>query len=81
MQGERIVIDTWEALERIERAARDTPFCDCGEPTLAVGREGGVWLECRSLQTSRRSVLRRILSGEGLVHTRRLVLDLRPAAA
>lgn len=38
------------ALELLEQAEREIPFCACGRPTMPVGRPGGVWLECSSMQ-------------------------------
>ena len=34
----------------IERAERDTPFCDCGEPMAAIARNGQIWLYCTAHQ-------------------------------
>lgn len=38
--------DTEKALEVIELAQRDMPFCGCGRPTLVVGESGQLWLDC-----------------------------------
>jgi hypothetical protein len=69
------MFDQLNALDRIERAERATPFCECGQPTVPVARDGGVWLECRSLQAAKPGIVGRlahILTGAG--HTRRLVV-------
>ena len=73
------MIDNRQALELIEQAQNEHPICDCGQQTLAVGRGGGVWLECRSLQTRPRSRVRRLLAAALGIHTRLLIVDLTPA--
>ena len=72
------MIDNNKALDLIEQAQNRTFFCSCGQPTSAVGRPGGVWLECFSLQSPRKSMFRRILSADIGVHTRELIVDLTP---
>ncbi|HEY8868207.1 MAG TPA: hypothetical protein VIM30_02310 [Candidatus Limnocylindrales bacterium] len=54
-----MTIDNARALDLIEQAERQTPFCRCGQPTVPVGRADGVWLECRSLD---RPAIGRILA-------------------
>ena len=77
-----MAIDTWQALEAIERAQRERPFCSCGQPNRPVEREGGAWLECASLQTPARDRIARLVGLLGPVdHTRRAIVDLAPAAA
>ena len=71
------MIDNRQALEMIEQAQTDTPFCGCGQGTLAVGRAGGVWLECRSLRERPSGVVRRFVAAFG-IHTRELIVDLSP---
>ena len=65
------------ALSRIEQAERETPFCDCGAPTVPVARGGRVWLSCgahdRQRQPGRR--VRRWLTLD-FGHTARPILDL-----
>lgn len=76
------MIDNWRALELIERAEREAPFCACGQPNVPVGRNGGVWLECASLQTLPDGRIRRLLSTlDSRAHTRRLIVDEAPIAA
>jgi hypothetical protein len=60
----------------IERAERDTPFCDCGEPMAAIARSGQIWLYCTAHQNPPRGTLRRFLSAVGSIgHTRQLLVD------
>lgn len=65
-----------EALHLLEVAERDTPTCDaCGSPTVAVARDGALWLECATLQGGR-SVLRRVASLDfPSAHVRTLVAE------
>jgi hypothetical protein len=68
-------------LERIERAERDTPFCDCGEPSVPVERDGVIWLSCRS-HAQASSPIRRLLTLD-FGHLARPLVDLaelEPAA-
>ncbi len=77
-----MAIDTWQALEEIERAQRERPFCACGQPTRPVARDGGVWLECASLQASAGNRLTHLAALRGpFEHTRRPIVDLAPAGA
>jgi hypothetical protein len=71
------MIDNRQALEMIEQAQTDQPFCGCGENTIAVGRAGGVWLECRSLQDPAHGFVRRLVAVFS-IHTRQLIVDLSP---
>ena len=77
------VIDTLAALERIEDAQRQTPFCWCGAPTVAAEHRGAIWLRCSSLIPSR-GVARRLLTLDlASLHTDQPILDvseLAPAA-
>ncbi len=60
----------------IERAERDTPFCDCGEPMAAIARNGQIWLYCTGHQDPHGGAIRRFLSAVGsLRHTRQLLVD------
>jgi hypothetical protein len=64
------------ALETLELAERESPFCSCGQPTTpVVHRDGAIWLECLSLAEPK-GVLRRLFSPSS-GHTRREIL---PAA-
>lgn len=71
-----MTIDNTQAVALIERAERETPFCDCGEPTVPVAHSEQLWLECASRQEPPVSALRRVLAALGAPgHTRRLILD------
>jgi hypothetical protein len=71
-----MTMDNSQAVALIERAERETPFCDCGEPTIPVARSRQVWLECASRQTLPDNMLRRFLAALATPsHTRRLILD------
>ncbi len=62
------------ALEIIEQACREQPYCAaCGQQTRPVARDGGIWLECPSW-ADRKSRLARIVSFQA-GHTRRLLVD------
>jgi hypothetical protein len=66
--------DLTTALEIIEQASRDHPYCAaCGEPTHPVAHNGVIWLECRSL-TDSKSRLARIISFHA-GHTRRVLVN------
>jgi hypothetical protein len=68
------MIDITAALERIEDAERQTPFCRCGAPTLPVERRGVIRLACRSLDQPQ-GTLRRLLT-LAVGHTDQPILDL-----
>jgi hypothetical protein len=71
------MIDSRQAVEMIEQAQTENPFCGCGAPTIAVGRAGGVWLECHSLQERPRGIVSRLVAAFA-IHTRELIVDLSP---
>jgi hypothetical protein len=76
------MIDNWSALDRIEQAERETPFCICGQPTSVAARPDGIWLECMSLRAPAGSRIGRLLSvltPGG--HTRQLIVELVADAA
>jgi hypothetical protein len=59
----------------IERAERETPFCDCGAPMAAMARDGEIWLRCTTDQDRSTGTLRRLaaaLASAG--HTRKLLV-------
>ncbi len=68
------------AVERIESALDETPFCaSCNAHTLVVAHDDRLWLVCATLQrpaTGIRGLLTRLVA-----HERRLVLSLEPEAA
>jgi tRNA(Ile2) C34 agmatinyltransferase TiaS len=63
-------------IELAEQAVRTEPHCPvCGEPTMVVGRDSGLWLECASLRPGK-SLFRRLVTLDASAHTRRHLLDL-----
>jgi hypothetical protein len=74
------MIDNRQALELIEQTQSDSPFCGCGQQTIALGRGDRIWLECRSFGARPRGLVRRFIATHLGVHTRELVVDLAPAA-
>jgi hypothetical protein len=76
------MIDNWNAIDRMEHAERETPFCACGEPMIAVARAEGIWLECASLESPDGSRFSRLLAAlTASSHGRRLIVDQIPDAA
>jgi hypothetical protein len=75
------MLDNVTALKAIERAERATPFCACGEPTSPIGREGGVWLECISLNDEPKGgpVVRLLRAITEPAHVRELIFDEQAA--
>jgi hypothetical protein len=68
--------DNTRIVALIERAERETPFCDCGEPMAATARDRQIWLDCTAHQNLSGSTLRRLfatLASAG--HTRKLIVD------
>ncbi len=60
----------------IERAERETPFCDCGEPTAAIARDRQIWLDCTAHQFPSGGRIRRLIAAVASAgHTRRLIVD------
>ena len=71
-----MTINNTQALVLIERAERETPFCDCGEPMAPVARSEQLWLECTSRPAEPGGGVRRFLATLAAAgHTRRLILD------
>jgi hypothetical protein len=76
------MIDNWSALDRIEHVERETPFCSCGQPTSAVARPDGIWLECISLRVPNAGLFGRLLSTLAVDgHIRQLIVELDAEAA
>jgi hypothetical protein len=68
--------DNTRIVALIERAERETPFCDCGEPVAAVAHDRQIWLQCTTQQTPSGSRLRRLLATVASGgHTRKLIVD------
>jgi hypothetical protein len=60
------------ALDVLEQAERETPFCHCGAPTALVADDDfGVWLQCADHEPSA-STLKRVLTLD--THVRQRVL-------
>jgi hypothetical protein len=60
----------------IERAERETPFCDCGEPMAAVARDRQIWLDCTAQQDPSGGRIRRLIATVASAgHTRKLIAD------
>ena len=68
--------DNTRIVALIERAERDTPFCDCGEPMAAMARNRQIWLDCTAHQNPSGGTLRRLLATLASAgHTRKLIVD------
>jgi hypothetical protein len=68
--------DNTRIVELIERAERETPFCDCGEPAAAVARDRQIWLSCTRHQGASEGTLRRVIASlTSAGHTRKLLVD------
>jgi hypothetical protein len=68
--------DNTRIVALIERAERETPFCDCGEPVAAMARDRQIWLSCTAHQHPSGGTLRRLfamLASAG--HTHSLLVD------
>jgi hypothetical protein len=60
----------------IERAERQTPFCDCGEPTAAMAADRRIWLACTAHPTPSGGTFRRLLAAVASTgHTRKLIVE------
>ena len=68
--------DNAAALERIERAEHDTPFCWCGAPTVPVDSGRAIWLRCTSLLRPRGVVHKLLTLDFAASHTNQRILDL-----
>jgi hypothetical protein len=68
--------DNTRIVALIERAERDTPFCDCGEPMAAVAEDRQIWLDCTAQQNLAGGAIRRLLATLGSAgHTRKLIVE------
>ena len=64
-----------DLLERIEDAARISPFCQqCGQPTTVTERDHALWLECSGLHRERGRIAS--LFHFASLHTRRPIVEL-----
>lgn len=76
------MIDNWTALDRIEHAERETPFCVCGEPMSLTAKADGIWLECVTITDTDGSRFDRLLSALGAYgHDRRQIVNSLADAA
>jgi hypothetical protein len=76
------MIDNGKAVDLIERAHDEQPFCRCGRHTTLIERSERIWLVCSSFDEPRRGGIARVLSAiTAGAHTRELVLDLQATAA
>jgi hypothetical protein len=68
--------DNTRIVALIERAERETPFCECGEPMAAVAEDSQIWLDCTAHQSLPEGRLRRFLATLSAIgHTRLLIVD------
>ena len=68
--------DNTRIVALIERAERETPFCDCGEPMAAMVRDRQIWLDCTAHQRPSGGALRKFLTALAAAgHTRKLIVD------
>ena len=75
------ITDNVNALERIEYAESQMPFCVCGRPMTPAGRPDGIWLECTSRSEPSGSRIERFLSTlSDRGHSSRLIIEADAAA-
>jgi len=68
--------DNTRIVALIERAERETPFCDCGEPMAAMARDCQIWLDCTAHQSAPGGTIRRFLAALASAgHTRKLIVE------
>jgi hypothetical protein len=68
--------DNTRIVALIERAERQTPFCDCGEPTAAMAEDREIWLACTAHPSPSGGTLRRLLATLASTgHTRTLIVE------
>jgi hypothetical protein len=76
------VIESYRTVDLIERAHDAERYCSCGRHTTVVEHDGQVWLECSSHDQRPASRVARALAALGAgLHTRRVIVDLRPLVA
>jgi hypothetical protein len=75
------MLDNGTAIDAIERAERETPFCGCGEPTAPVARDGVIWLECAAGNQPKGNRIARLLGSiVAPAHVRRYIIEDEKAA-
>ncbi len=66
------------AVDRIETAERESPFCLCGASMIAVAHDGSIWLQCSDQTRNKRrgigGFVARISGSFG--HSRRIIMEL-----
>ncbi len=68
--------DNTRIVALIERAERETPFCDCGEPTAAIAEDRQIWLNCTARRHRSGGALRHLIGALASAgHTRKLLVD------
>ena len=68
--------DNTRIVALIERAERETPFCDCGEPMAAFAEDREIWLDCTAHQSPPDGRIRGFLATLGAIgHTRKLIVE------
>jgi hypothetical protein len=68
--------DNTRIVALIESAERQTPFCDCGEPTAAMAEDREIWLACTAHPVPSGGTLRRLLATLASTgHTRTLIVE------
>jgi hypothetical protein len=68
--------DNTRIVALIEQAERETPFCDCGEPMVAIAQDRQIWLDCTAQVNLEGGSIRRFLATLGaLGHTRKLIVE------
>ena len=68
--------DNTRIVALLERAERETPFCDCGKPMAAFAEDSHIWLDCTAQQSPPDGLLRRVLAALGSIgHTRKLIVE------
>ncbi|HVC43094.1 MAG TPA: hypothetical protein VND54_14035 [Candidatus Saccharimonadales bacterium] len=68
--------DNTRIVALIERAERETPFCDCGEPMAAMACNHQIWLQCTAERKPTGGTVRRLLATlVSAGHTRRLIVE------
>jgi hypothetical protein len=68
--------DNTRIVALIERAERETPFCDCGEPMAAIAEDRRIWLDCTAHQPTEGGAVRRLFSTLAAAgHTRKLIVE------
>jgi hypothetical protein len=72
--------DNTRIVELIERAERETPFCDCGRPMAATAEDRGIWLRCTAHQHVSGGPVRRFIATLASAgHTPELLIDCVPS--